>query len=164
MATWAAWPEFRVAAFELAATGMDMGLGMRFLLAAGLIELGGCMPRSEPATVLPDMHNSRNSLDWAGTYEGVLPCADCPGTKTKPVLQADGQFALTTQFLERQVTPPTSRGRFGWNGAGSNITLDAAGAGQQFRVGEGRLLQLDRDGSAPPWNMPYRVLTQVTKK
>ena len=25
-----------------------------------------------------DMHNSRNSLDWAGTYEGVLACADCP--------------------------------------------------------------------------------------
>ena len=28
-------------------------------------------------------HNSRNALDWAGTYEGVLPCADCPGIQTR---------------------------------------------------------------------------------
>jgi hypothetical protein len=32
---------------------------------------GAGAPPTQPA----DMHNSRNSLDWAGTYEGVLPCA-----------------------------------------------------------------------------------------
>ena len=25
--------------------------------------------------------NAANSLDWAGKYEGVLPCADCEGIK-----------------------------------------------------------------------------------
>jgi hypothetical protein len=29
------------------------------------------MPGSEPAAKRPDMHNSRNSLGWAGAYEGV---------------------------------------------------------------------------------------------
>jgi uncharacterized lipoprotein NlpE involved in copper resistance len=141
---------------------------LRPVLAALLAALlGGCMPRAEApagaATAL-DGHNSRNALDWAGAYEGVLPCADCPGIKTRLVLHADGQFDLDTQYLDRQVAPQTARGRFSWNSAGSSITLDAAGWGQQFRVGEGRLLQLDRDGSAPPWNTPYRVLTQVPKK
>jgi uncharacterized lipoprotein NlpE involved in copper resistance len=126
-----------------------------------VIALGGCMPRSaEP----PDMHTSRNALDWAGSYEGVLPCADCPGIKTRLVLHADGRFSLERQYLERQVAAQMANGRFLWNTAGDTIVLDAAGSGQQFRVGEGRLLQLDRDGTAPPWNTPNRVLTLQPRK
>jgi uncharacterized lipoprotein NlpE involved in copper resistance len=131
------------------------------------VALGGCMPRAEApasATAPVDGHNSRNSLDWAGTYEGVLPCADCPGIKTRLVLNSDGRFDLSTQYLERQVAPQTASGRFNWNSAGSTITLDAAGWGQQYRVGEGRLLQLNRDGSAPPWDAPNRVLTLAPRK
>ena len=109
-------------------------------------------------------HNSRNALDWAGTYEGITPCADCPGIRTRLTLQADGRFELSTQYLERPVAPQTARGQFSWNAGGSTITLDAAGGNQQFRVGEGRLLQLNRDGSAPPWDTPYRVLTLQTPK
>jgi len=119
--------------------------------------LGACMPRAEAP---PDSaHNSRNALDWAGVYEGITPCADCPGIKMRLTLQKDGRFELSTQYLERQVAPQTAHGQFSWNAAGNTITLDAAGWGQQFRVGEGRLLQLNRDGSAPPWDAPYRVLT-----
>jgi uncharacterized lipoprotein NlpE involved in copper resistance len=136
----------------------------RSLLFAGCIAVAGCMPRNEPVAPAPDMHSSRTSLDWPGTYEGVLPCADCPGIRTRLELQADGRFELSTQYLDRQPAPQTTRGRFAWNAAGSDITLDAAGAGQQFRVGEGRLLQLNRDGTVPPWNQPGRVLTQVAKK
>ena len=132
------------------------------------VALCGCMPRAEP-TAAPaakgvDAHNSRNSLDWAGAYEGVLPCADCPGMQTRLLLRMDGSFEIRTQYLERQVAPQTASGRFNWNDAGSRITLDAAGWGQQFQVGEGRLLQLNRDGSAPAWNTPHRVLTLQPQK
>jgi uncharacterized lipoprotein NlpE involved in copper resistance len=51
------------------------------------------VPQARPA----DVHNSRNALDWAGTYEGVLPCADCPGTKTRLTLNYDGSYRLITQ-------------------------------------------------------------------
>ena len=132
-------------------------------LLVALIGLAGCMPRTEPVAKPPDMHNSRNSLDWAGTYEGVLPCADCPGIQTRLVLLADGQFELSTRYIDRQATPTTTRGRVGWNAAGSDITLGSGDAAPQFRVGEGRLLQLNRDGTAPPWNSPHRVLTKATK-
>lgn len=125
------------------------------------VVLAGCMPRQDAGvSALPDpAHNSRNAVDWAGTYEGTTPCADCPGIATRLTLQADGRFALTTQYLERQVAPQTVRGSFSWNAAGTTVTLEGEGGGQQFRVGEGRLLLLDRDGSAPPWNTPHRVLT-----
>ena len=120
--------------------------------------LGACMPRNDG--MVPDAaHNSRNALDWAGTYEGITPCADCPGIRMQLTLQPDGRYELSTQYLDRQVAPRTVHGRFSWDAGGSTITLDAAGQGQQFRVGEGRLLQLDRDGSAPAWSTPYRVLT-----
>jgi len=134
------------------------------LIAATL--LAGCMPRAEtPATpqAVIDGHNSRNALDWSGTYEGVLPCADCPGIGTRLVLHNDGRFELQTLYLERDVTPRSASGRFTWNAAGSGITLDAAGADQQFVVGEGRLLQMNRDGTAPPWNSPHRLLNKVSK-
>lgn len=132
------------------------------------LALSGCMPRAEstaaPAAHVVDAHNSRNSLDWAGTYEGVLPCADCPGMQTRLLLRMDGSFEMRTLYLERQVAPQTASGRFSWNDAGSRITLDAAGWGQQFQVGEGRLLQLNRDGSAPAWNAPNRVLMLQPQK
>lgn len=37
-------------------------------------------PGSADGTTNPqlnDGHNAQNALDWFGTYEGTLPCADC---------------------------------------------------------------------------------------
>jgi uncharacterized lipoprotein NlpE involved in copper resistance len=124
--------------------------------------LGACVLRSDGA--VPDAaHNSRNALDWGGTYEGVTPCADCPGIKTRLTLQRDGRFELSTQYIDRQPAPQTVRGSFSWDATGGIVTLEGPGQGQRFRVGEGRLLQMNHDGTAPPWNAPGRVLTQVSK-
>src|SRR5262249_20486174 len=62
------------------------------LMAASAQQSSGGTP-PQPA----DIHNSRNSLDWAGTYEGVLPCADCLGTKTRLTLNHDDSYRLVTQ-------------------------------------------------------------------
>ena len=97
-------------------------------------------------------------------YEGVLPCADCPGIKTRLMLQQRRPLRTEHAVPRTPGGAADGRGRFSWNSAGNTITLDAAGGGQQFRVGEGRLLQLNRDGSAPPWDAPYRVLTLLPAK
>ena len=107
------------------------------------------------------MHNSRNALDWAGVYEGMLPCADCPGIQTRLSLQQDGRFELSMRYLERQVAPYVSTGSFSWNADGNTITLEGAGGAAMYRVGEGRLLQLDRDGSVPAPSSHNRTLTKV---
>ena len=121
------------------------------------------MPRKEdvvPAIAQPaDVHTSRNSLDWAGAYEGVLPCADCPGIKTRLTLDRDGSYEISSQYLDRQPTPMIARGQFTWHAAGNAISLDARGGGQQYAVGEGRLVLLNRDGTQQMPPSSNRVLT-----
>ncbi len=131
-----------------------------FVLAAFL---SACMPRKEdavPAIAQPaDVHTSRNSLDWAGAYEGVLPCADCPGIKTRLTLDRDGGYEISSQYLDRQPAPMIARGQFTWHAAGNAISLDARGGGQQYAVGEGRLVLLNRDGTQQMPPSSNRVLT-----
>lgn len=131
----------------------------RWFIATAACALGLAGLASVSSAASPDpAHSSRNALDWAGTYEGVTPCADCPGIRMRLTLGGDGRFVLATQYLGRQAAPQTVQGTFTWNTAGNTVTLEGAGEGRQFRVGEGRLLQLDRDGTAPPWDAPGRVL------
>lgn len=125
------------------------------LLLALTLGVTGCVPRKEadPNTASrPDAaHTSRNALDWAGVYEGALPCPDCAGTTTRLTLRRDETFELATT----PVNAPSRvvRGRFTWQADGNAITLDAAGGGQQFVVGEGRVALLEA-GAAPGWPQP----------
>jgi len=73
------------------------------------------------------------------------------------VLARDGRYELATQYLERQAAPSVVCGSFTWHASGNAISLDAAGGGQQFAVGEGRLVQLD--GSGAPLRSPNSMLT-----
>lgn len=134
-------------------------------LVAGV---AGCTPRTEvPAPVVAkpvDGHTSQNSIDWAGLYEGVLPCADCPGIKTRLTLNRDGSYERSSAYLDRQAEPQVVRGRFEWNPAGSAISLDTKGGAQRFAVGEGRLMLLDPDGTPPGPQSPDRILTLVRER
>jgi heat shock protein HslJ len=122
----------------------------------------GSVVPSEPTTSKPaDLHTSQNSLDWAGAYEGVVPCADCPGIKTRLTLNRDGTYERMTQYLERQGTAETVRGLFTWQANGNAITLDEHGGGQQYSVDEGHLSLLYRDGGRGGSPAPNLVLTLV---
>lgn len=123
-----------------------------FVLATAL---SACAQQKRPMTPSnfaiqkPDLHTSQNSLDWAGVYEGVLPCADCPGIKTRLTLNRDGTFTRVMQYLERRVAAETVSGRFTWQANGNVITLDEHGGGQQYSVGEGRVTLLSSGGGPP---------------
>lgn len=140
----------------------SMGIwGLSVALLAGCSGMNeGNGPSGSQANAAPaDQHTSQNALDWAGAYEGVLPCADCPGIKTRLTLKPGARYELSTQYLDRQPTPQVASGSFSWNATGTVITLD--GNGQRYAVGEGRLLLLDRDGP-PDWsNSANRVLKRV---
>ncbi len=136
-----------------------------WIACALVVLLAACMPRQSQAVAgaakPADVHTSQNSLDWAGTYEGILPCADCPGVETRLTLHRDGSYELATRALGRDEAAQTVLGQFAWNAAGSGVTLDAKGGGQQVSVGEGRLVLLDRDGPPAATPSAKRVLTLV---
>ena len=129
-------------------------LGVTVVSAAVQQGGAGASP-AQPA----DMHNSRNSLDWAGTYEGVLSCAACPGTKTGLTLNKDGSYRLVTEAQGSQNAEKSVSGVFTWQPSGNAITLDERGGGQQFSVGEGRLTLLRRGSSASQSPAANLVLT-----
>lgn len=108
-------------------------------------------PSSETETELetPDnAHNSENSLDWPGEYEGVLPCADCPGIQTKITLNDDKTYELEMEYLERE-SKVMDEGDFEWFDNGSKIRLKSQNKDEKdkaFLVGENQLFQLDENG------------------
>lgn len=142
---------------------------MKALFVGGLMTvlLAGCAgtqdsntpPASQDGKSAPDLHTSQNALDWAGSYEGVLPCADCPGIRTRLTLKADGRYELSTQYLDRQPAPTVETGKFFWNAGGNTVTLE--GNGQRFAVGEGRLLALYRNAPTDWASAPNQVLKRV---
>ncbi len=89
-------------------------------------------------------HSSRNSLDWAGTYAGTLPCADCPGIHTAITLNPDQTYTLSTRYEDRQGAPTEQQGVFSWSPDGSTIILDDQSSA--YRVGENTLFHLDMNG------------------
>lgn len=93
--------------------------------------------------------NSQNSLDWAGTYKGVTPCADCEGIETEIVLNADLIFTLKAKYLGKGDGKIFQEaGSFVWDKTGGIISLEGLkGRPSQYKVGENRLIQLDMEGN-----------------
>ena len=113
------------------------------------------VPKEVTDTLAADpIHNSANSLDWAGTYSGVTPCADCPGMKTEITLNNDASYSLQEQYLEKEKAPRNFKGTFNWDEAKSIITLDAEGDHHKFKVMEGKLRILDKFGDEKQGGKP----------
>jgi uncharacterized lipoprotein NlpE involved in copper resistance len=95
-----------------------------------------------------DTHNAQNSLDWEGTYSGVIPCADCEGIEAAVTLNRDMTFVIKTKYKGKGNKVFEEGGRFKWDDKGSNITLEGLkDRPTQFFVGENTLTQLDMNGN-----------------
>lgn len=96
-----------------------------------------------------DEHNARNSLDYIGTYEGIIPCADCEGIKTSLSLEDDKNYVLKTTYLgKKNATTNEVRGTYSWNKKGNTIVLsDNENGASHYFVGENHLTQLDLEGN-----------------
>lgn len=129
-------------------------LYLPLFVASSLVLLTACSP--EPANTAPQpgagsmqlSSNSRDSLDWAGSYQGILPCASCEGIKTTLTLSADGQFQLQSIYLgEEPDNEFTETGRFSWDTSGGKIRLESESQENRwFRVEENAVRQLDQQG------------------
>lgn len=102
---------------------------------------------AEDLTHMPDAHNSRNALDWPGTYSGVLPCADCEGIQTSVTIYPDGRYTRRATYLGKSPAPRSDEGNFSWDDDGRAIALKSAdGSEQMYQVGEDQLFHLDING------------------
>lgn len=133
-----------------------------FLSFSLLMALAGCKSNVEekeqvsPDEVIPfnasqiDAHNSKNSLDWEGSYSGVLPCGDCVGVDTFLKINRDHTYTVIQKFVDSADVyseEVKNEGTFFWNEEGSSITLETVeGDINTFRVGELFLTPLNKNG------------------
>ncbi len=101
---------------------------------------------STPETSIVDtVHTSQNSLDWAGSYEATIPCADCEGIKTNITLKKDNTFAITSEYINKN-TKIEDAGKIMWHDNGSVVHLTGKETNMKLKVGENRLIGLDQEG------------------
>lgn len=96
-------------------------------------------------TTIPTGDNSQTSLDWPGTYQGILPCADCPGIETTITLNDNETFSYSANYQERD-TKLEDQGKFMWHDNGSTVHLMGKDINMKLKVGENQLFSLDQDG------------------
>ena len=92
-----------------------------------------------------DGHNAQNALDWAGTYEATLPCADCPGIKTIVTLNNEGTFTYVSEYLDTD-TKIENSGEIMWHDNGSVVHLKGKDIDTKLKVIENGLIGLDTNG------------------
>lgn len=104
-------------------------------------------------------HNARTSLDWAGTYQGMLPCADCEAINTTVTLHADGNYQLEQVYVGKSAQVFTEQGRFDFSEIGSTVLLEADEP-VQFFVAENELFMLDKQGKRIEGDLAARYRLQ----
>ncbi len=116
------------------------------------------------ASSAANSHTSANSLDWAGVYKGVLPCADCEGVETLLTLNMDNSYLLKTTYLGKDNSAFQQQGKFEWDDKGSVIRLlNQKDAPASYKVTENQLTQLDMEGQLITGNLAesYKLNKQM---
>ncbi|OOE82349.1 hypothetical protein BZG25_00400 [Salinivibrio sp. ML198] len=94
-----------------------------------------------------DHHNAKLSLDWNGTYQGVVPCADCEGIDTTLTLNPDNTYSLTKTYLGKEGEALKESGTFKWDETGSVVILEGlTDSPNHFFVAENQVIMQDMNG------------------
>lgn|SRR5690606_4834085 len=106
---------------------------------------------NEESTTISDLanehHNAKNSLDYLGTYKGVLPCADCEGIETIITLNKDETYTQKSKYLGKEKNTFEELGDFTWMDDGNTLSLEGVDTEPVlYKVEEGKLVMLDRSG------------------
>jgi len=105
--------------------------------------------------------NSKNSLDWAGAYSGIIPCADCPGIEVQIILNSDNTFKMTQKYQGKKNSVYSFSGTFRWNSGGNIVILNGLEKDRfpnQYLVGENTLRQLDMEGNVINGNLAQNYI------
>lgn len=100
---------------------------------------------NDTLTNVHDGHTTQNSLDWNGTYEATLPCADCAGIKTTITLDKSGTFKYAAEYLDKKLKV-NDAGDIMWHDNGSVAHLKGKDIDIKLKVVENGLVGLDTEG------------------
>jgi copper homeostasis protein (lipoprotein) len=105
----------------------------------------GCQkqaPKKNPADDVA--HSPKNTVDYVGTYKGILPCSDCHGLETELVINENSTFSVKTKYQGKGDKVYMQKGHFTWNKKGNIVILTEIKNGpNQYLVGKRTLTQLD---------------------
>jgi heat shock protein HslJ len=94
--------------------------------------------------------NSQNSLDWEGTYSGIVPCADCMGISVILNMTKNADYSLEIKYIGKSDDYIKSEGKFIWSDDGNSITLDKGepfDGFKMFKIEENKVKMLDTQGA-----------------
>jgi len=99
-------------------------------------------PASVARTAEPDLAGAGvqpnaagfSSKDFAGTFTGSLPCADCPGIDETLQLNPDGSFKLTDVYRDRPSGTHSITGSWNSEEKDTRVRLDPNSKGEADRV------------------------------
>lgn len=118
------------------------------LLSCGSDQANDKTTSKDETPYLTNSHTSQNSLDWQGTYNGILPCASCEGIETTLEINDNQNYTLTLIYLGEDEPNNVERsGKFIWNESGNTITLENENKPNQYFVGENYIAKLDMEGN-----------------
>ncbi|WP_191907044.1 META domain-containing protein [Adhaeribacter soli] len=81
----------------------------------------------------------------AGTWQGQLPCADCPGINYRLSLQKDGTYEERSEYQGKTAAPFVAKGN--WQiGPDSVVQLTKTSGHTQFKIAGNTLVMLDQKG------------------
>ena len=95
----------------------------------------------------------QDSVAWAGSYRGILPCADCNRIELEIILFSDFHYQMKTEKIGSiQFPAQIVRGTFKWRLDGDGlIQLDDKGDNMVFFISQdGKLEMRGNDGKAYP--------------
>ena len=73
---------------------------------------------------------------FAGTFNGSLPCASCPGIETELTLSPDGTFTMTETYIDQADGTQKSQGTWSAEQDGARLRLDPDSKSENDRVYE----------------------------
>lgn len=119
------------------------------LFSATLIMLLSCNNHDEAQTEFQDEHTAQNSLDWQGTYSGILPCADCEGISTELSINDDLKYTLISHYLGKdKALSDTLTGDFSFEGNRIRLGgIKESEGSSLYKIEENRIRHLDMEGN-----------------
>jgi copper homeostasis protein (lipoprotein) len=96
-----------------------------------------------------------------GTYEGVLPCADCEGLKTTIDLKADHEALISSTYMGKIDTPIVDKAT--WEMLDQKVLIHFGGITMQYEKGADYIKQLDGEGKVIEGDLAEHFILKKVK-